>query len=116
METFLYYPKIPAAFTYPHRLDMDLVVGVDNRHLETALQFRNGTLRHQQAVVLEIQFHSHAGEFARAKRVPRIREECLDPKGTSREADLTVGGVNFALERIHGAICKDQINLQLPKP
>src|SRR5262249_7383908 len=114
--TFLYYPKIPAAVTDPHRLDVDLVVGIDNRHLETTLQFRNGTLRHQQAVVLEIQFHSHAGELARAKRVPWNRKQCFDPKGTSREADLTVGGVDFTLERIHRAICEDQINLQLPEP
>src|SRR5262249_9075624 len=115
METFLYYPKTPAAVTDPHRLDMDFIVGVDNRHLETALQFRNGTLRHKQAIVLEIQFHSHAGELARAKRVPWVREECLHPKGTRREADLTIGGIDFALERIHRAICEDQINLQLPE-
>src|SRR5689334_722148 len=43
-------PEIAAPFSNPHRLDVHLVLRIDDRDLVAALQFGHGTLRYQQGV------------------------------------------------------------------
>ena len=65
-------------------------VGLEHHHLKRALQLRDGTLRHEQRVVLNPRRGAHATELTRAQQASRVWKRRRDPQRSGQGVDLSV--------------------------
>ena len=74
--------------SYLHRLDMHLVVAVDDGHLIGALQLRDCALRHEKSVMLDLGLRAYLAVLARTQQVLRVGKGCRHPDGAGRRGSL----------------------------
>src|SRR5262249_7092142 len=97
-----------------HRTNTDLVFGVDDRDLISALKLQNGALRHQKSIVLDANHGSNFPVATRTQNVAGVRKHARDTNRSGSFVHLTVSKVEPALVRVGCAVGENQLELQGP--
>src|SRR5271166_2173444 len=106
-------PPVAHAVADFHRPDVHFVIAIHCRDLIAALQFRYGTLRHQQRVLLDSDGSANFAVPAGTQYISWIGEQPCDPNRPRTLIYLAVREIERTLVRVSGAVSQNQFEAQI---
>ena len=107
LESFVHFPHRADAFAHFHRTNADLVVLIDNRDLEAALQFVYRFLRNDHRAFFHVGDEPHLAELSRPQNVSRIRKRHIVADRSSLRIQAAIERVKVTFMRIHLAVAEE---------